>query len=76
MKTALLSDAERLIVGYLAAEEWNQVGECYGAALDSLVERKLALRVPSTRSHRHPHFDLVRLTGCGWLVVNLEREGS
>jgi hypothetical protein len=65
--------AEWLVLDYLSKEDWSQEGECYGAALDALKTRGLVLQVPSTQSHRSRHFDLVRLTGCGWIEFYLYR---
>jgi hypothetical protein len=37
-----LTDAERMLMLWLAKEEESQYGECYGDTLDSLIEKGLA----------------------------------
>jgi hypothetical protein len=71
MEALILSPGERNVFDYLAREEWSQAGECYGKSLDALVSRGIALRVPSNRSYSSSHFDLVLLTGCGQIILQV-----
>lgn len=74
-----LTDDERVLLHWLAEEETNQYGECYGATLDALMARGLAALLgehTETQNNfiakgRGLMYRAVRITEAGRLAIGL-----